>query len=96
MKGNKRDANHAEIVSVLRQCGAYVKDVTDMPGFGADLVVGYRGRWMLMEIKDSAKPPSARKLTATEQAVRADAERVGAPYLVVSSVNSAVHAIEAN
>ncbi|MHC4753292.1 MAG: hypothetical protein ACYTFW_25940 [Planctomycetota bacterium] len=32
-----------------------------------DIVVGYRGRNYLIEIKDGSKPPSKRKLTSDER-----------------------------
>lgn len=61
------DANQNEIVQALRDVGASVA-VTSMIGEGfPDLVVGFRGRNYLFEIKDGSKPPSKRKLTPDEQ-----------------------------
>lgn len=63
----RTDANQAEIVAALRGVGASVQP-THMVGDGfPDIVVGYRNQNVLMEIKDGAKPPSARKLTAAEE-----------------------------
>lgn len=60
------DANQAEIVKALRGIGATVS-LTHRLGEGfPDICVGYHGRNILMEIKDGSKPPSARRLTASE------------------------------
>lgn len=60
------DANQEQIVSALRACGAYVRIVTQGDGL-PDLLVGYRGYTLLLEVKDGRKPPSARKLTEAEE-----------------------------
>jgi hypothetical protein len=61
------DANQTEIVQALRGVGATVA-ITSMVGGGfVDIVVGFRGRNYLFEIKDGSKPPSKRKLTPDEQ-----------------------------
>ena len=59
----KTDANHAEVVSALRAIGASVADTSQVGRGFPDLVAGYRGRNWLIEVKDGAKVPSARKLT---------------------------------
>jgi hypothetical protein len=62
----KVDANQADVVSALRKVGASVTPI-HMVGSGCpDLLVGFRGRTVVMEVKDGAKPPSARKLTDDE------------------------------
>ena len=61
------DANQSEIVNALRDVGASVA-ITSMVGNGfVDIVVGFRGRNYLLEIKDGSKPPSKRRLTEDEQ-----------------------------
>ena len=60
------DANQDQIVSALRAAGATVRIVTQGNGL-PDLLVGYRGHTILMEVKDGQKVPSARKLTDAEQ-----------------------------
>ena len=57
------DANKEQIVSALRAAGAFVWDLK-LP---VDLLVGYNGYTILMEIKDGNKPPSQRKLTKLQQ-----------------------------
>jgi hypothetical protein len=64
----KVDANHAEIRDGLRQIpGCKVKDTSNIGGGFPDLVVGLRGKTVLIEIKDGAKVPSARKLTYAQR-----------------------------
>ena len=60
----RRDDNEKEIVAALREAGAYVKAINDEGLF--DLLVSYRGHTLLIEVKDGAKPPSARRLTNAE------------------------------
>ena len=61
------DANQSEVVAALREIGATVEPI-HMIGRGVpDLLVGYCGRNLLLEVKDGDKPPSARKLTPDER-----------------------------
>ena len=61
------DDNQNSIVSKLRQIGCSVA-ITSAVGKGfPDIVVGYKGRNFMFEIKDGSKPPSSRKLTKDEQ-----------------------------
>ena len=61
------DANHADIVATLRALGASVQSLASVGDGCPDLVVGWRGRNVLLEIKDGAKSPSRRRLTADER-----------------------------
>ena len=61
------DSNHAKIARGLIAIGCLVHDTSAAGGGFPDLVVGFRGRIFLIEIKDGDKPPSARQLT-TDQA----------------------------
>lgn len=58
----KLDANHSKIVAALRQVGATVLDLSAVGGGCPDLLVGYRGHDLLMEVKDGEKKPSQRRL----------------------------------
>jgi hypothetical protein len=53
------DKNQTEIVRVLRAAGAYVWII----GLPVDLLVGYKGRTFLVEIKDGPK----KKLTKLQE-----------------------------
>jgi Holliday junction resolvase len=61
----RRDDGEDEIVDALRAKGVYVKKV-NAEGF-ADLVCWYKGRTLILEVKDGKKPPSKRQLTDAEQ-----------------------------
>lgn len=63
---NRIDANQNMIVDALRKAGAVVRIISQGDGI-PDLLVGYKGYTILMEVKDGDKVPSARKLTEAEQ-----------------------------
>jgi hypothetical protein len=65
----RRDDNEQSIIKAMRAEGAYVKVINDEGLF--DLLVAYTGpsgfqHTLLIECKDGAKPPSARRLTPAE------------------------------
>ncbi len=62
----KKDDNHASVVQALRQVGAFVQDLGGVGQGCPDLLVGFRGAWHLLEVKDGSKVPSARRLTPAE------------------------------
>ena len=66
MRAARTDANHSDVVAALRSIGASVSDTSRAGNGFPDLVVGYRGRNWLIEVKDGEKPPSARKLTPAQ------------------------------
>jgi Holliday junction resolvase len=49
------DSNHKEIVAALREVGATVVSLAAMKHGCPDLLVGYAGETLLMEIKKDAK-----------------------------------------
>lgn len=86
------DANQQTIVDALRAIGASVQSLA-MVGRGVpDLAVGFRAQNFLLEVKDGAKPESARRLTPDEMAWH-DAWR--GQVATVASVEEALHAIGA-
>lgn len=62
-RAGRKDANQELIVKALRKAGASVT-VMDEP---VDLLVGYKGRTFLIEVKDGARKPSERRLTPEQQ-----------------------------
>lgn len=63
----KTDSNHKEIMDKCRTIPALSIFSTHAVGKGfPDIVIGYRGKNYLFEIKDGKKPPSQRKLTSDE------------------------------
>lgn len=63
----KPDANQTEIVEAYRAIGASVAVTSQLGNGFPDLVVGFRGRNWLIEIKDGTQPPSKRRLTPAEK-----------------------------
>ena len=81
------DANQPAIVAALRRIGASVLHLHQLKNC-FDILVGYRGRTFLMEIKDPAQPPSKRKLTEGEAEFRESWR--GTPYYIVHSPDEAL------
>ena len=84
------DANQPEIVDALRKVGASVQSLASVGSGVPDLLVGYRGAWFVMEVKDGAKPPSKQALTPDEKEWH---ESAGAVVHVVNSVERALAVI---
>jgi hypothetical protein len=82
----RRDDNEKEIIAAMRAEGAYVKQINDEGLF--DLLVSHRGETLLVEVKDGAKPPSARRLTDAEQ--KFHDEWPGSDLYIVNSVEEAL------
>lgn len=57
------DRNQSEIVLMLRKVGCTVQLLHKVGQGCPDLLVGYRGQNLLLEVKDGELSPSARKLT---------------------------------
>lgn len=66
MRANRIDSNQVEIVEYFRSWGCTVLNISSLKN-ACDLVVARHGRTIMIEIKDGAKPKSARKLTSGEQ-----------------------------
>src|SRR3990172_4991298 len=67
----RTDENQAAYVRALRQIpGVSVLDLSRLGQGAPDLAVGYDGRTTLVELKNPAMPPSARKLTPDEERFR--------------------------
>jgi hypothetical protein len=65
-KRGKIDGNQAEIVASLRRIGATVKSLAAEGDGCPDLLVGWRGKNFLLEVKDGNQPPSKQRLTEDE------------------------------
>lgn len=63
----RTDSNQAAIVAAFRDLGCSVFTLHTVGRGFPDLAVGFCGLNLLIEIKDGAKCPSARRLTADEQ-----------------------------
>ena len=86
------DANQTQIVEALRKCGATVQPLHTVGAGVPDLLVGYRGRTALVEVKDGARPPSERRLTADQQTWHGQWQ--GGTLAVVCDVESALRVLK--
>jgi hypothetical protein len=82
------DENQKRIVEALREYGCTVHHIREP----MDLLVGTGSHWVMMEVKDGAKPPSAQRLRDSQlEALRLG----GGPISVVDSVEAALRAVRA-
>lgn len=63
----RQDSNHGDIRSAFESLGCSVCDLSSLGNGCPDLLIGYGGISLPVEIKDGSKPPSARKLTPDEE-----------------------------
>ena len=87
------DENQPDIVEALRKRGAFVQSLAAIGKGCPDLLVGFHGRWFVLEVKDGSKPPSRQKLTTDERDWITDAQR-RAPVHVVTNTVEAVGILE--
>lgn len=85
-KYGKKDRNQPEIEKYLRAIGASVQDLSMVGGGCVDLLVGFRGKNYVFEIKDGELPASKRTLTADE--ARWHSLWRGQAYVVISSAQA--------
>jgi hypothetical protein len=90
-RANRIDDNQNDIVAALRKAGATVRVISQGEGI-PDLLVGFRGETILLEVKDGDKPPSARTLTPAEKKFFDEWE--GGLCVVVKSVEEALEMLE--
>jgi len=80
----KVDSNQPEIANEFRALGCTVAITSHLGKGFPDMVVGLMGRYnLLVEVKDGAKPPSARKLTPDEEKFK---DGWNGQYCVVESI----------
>lgn len=87
----RTDANQEQVVSALRAAGARVLSLAPVGAGVPDLLVGHRGRLLLLEVKDGAKSPSRRRKTAAQE--RFFAEWADLPISLVDGPESALRAL---
>jgi len=63
----RTDHNQASIVAALRSVGASVQTLHEVGHGCPDLLVGYKGENLLIEVKNPAQKPSDRRLTVDEK-----------------------------
>ena len=89
----KVDANQQQVVQALRAVGATVQSLAGVGKGVPDLLVGYQGKTLLLEVKDGNKPPSERRLTEDQLAWHG-AWR-GGPLAVVDGPDAALRMLGA-
>jgi len=67
MRRARVDDNHAEITAALRAVGASVQSLASVGKGCPDLLVGYRGKNYIFEVKDGSKPASRQHLNQKQQ-----------------------------
>lgn len=87
----RTDQNQAEIVKALRGIGCTVYSMAQLGDGMPDLLVGYKGKTWLVEVKDGNKPPSARK--KTEDQIRFWDTWTGGGLVMVESAEHALKVI---
>lgn len=88
MRAAKIDANHEAVVLALRAAGATVQSLAGVGKGVPDLLVGFKGQTLLMEVKDGFKPPSKRSLN--EDQLRWHGRWNGGALAVVDSPDGAL------
>lgn len=88
----KIDANQEQIVSVLKAHGATVQSLAAVGKGCPDLLVGYRDKTLLIEVKDGRKPPSARQLT--EHQLDWMANWNGGTVAIITDVEGLLHLLK--
>lgn len=84
----KIDANQEQVVLALRAVGASVQTLAAVGKGVPDLLVGFQGKTLLLEVKDGRKPPSARRLT--EDQLKWHGAWRGGPLAVVDGPDAAL------
>ena len=84
----KKDDNHDEIVDEFKRLGCGVKDVHNLPDF-VDIIICYKSATVMVEIKDGAKPASARKLTSGEKKFSDDWIAKGGKWACIETIEQA-------
>ena len=91
--GAKKDANHNEVVAALEKAGASVLDMSAIGGGFPDLIVGFRGVSLLMEIKNPKTSYGRRGLNKNQ--IRWQEIWRGGPVSMVDGPEAALRAIGA-
>lgn len=63
----RADENQPQIVDALTRIGARVTPLYRVGQGVSDLLVSFRQKWIVMEVKNPAKPKSDQKLTPPQQ-----------------------------
>ena len=84
------DENQKSIVAALKAIGACVLDLSGSGGGVMDLLVIYRGRVWMVEVKNPAKPKADQSLTPAQIRVHAEIGRAGGEVHIVRTIDEAI------
>ena len=90
-KRTKKDKNHLDIVRMCREEGMIVWDLADLGGEILDIIVFWKGKILVVEIKDVGKE---KNLTESEKQSIASLRKVGIEALVASNTQQIINAFE--
>lgn len=90
-RAHRTDANQKTIIDAMRVHGATVHSLAGLGAGLPDLLVGYKGCTILMEVKDGDKPKSKQELT--DYQVTFMSNWTGGPVAVVKDVESALRVL---
>jgi Holliday junction resolvase len=88
----KVDGNHSEIVQALRDAGALVQSLAPVGGGVPDLLVGWQGMLLLIEVKDGSRIPSQQELNPAQE--KWHEAWSGHPVYVVRSVDETLEVLK--
>jgi len=84
------DENQRVIVAALRAIGACVIDLSGSGGGVMDLLVIYRGRIWMVEIKNPAKPKADQSLTPAQIKKHDEIGRAGGEVRIIRTIDEAI------
>jgi len=90
MRAKRVDVNQREIVQALRTFGAVVHDLSGVGAGCPDLLVGYRGKTVLVEVKRDSKAKYTKAQIAWNEAWR------GGLVARVESIDDAIALLNAD
>ncbi len=86
------DSNQTKIIKELRRIGCFVYSLAAVGKGIPDLLVGFRGRWVLLECKDGNKPKSKQALTPDQKQFLKQLDH-RAPVGIVTCVEDAIETV---
>ena len=84
------DENQKAIVAALKKIGACVIDLSGTGGGVMDLLVIYRSRVLMVEVKNPAKPKADQALTPAQIRVHAEIGGAGGEVHIVRTIDEAI------
>lgn len=85
-----KDKNHDEIVGIFKKLGAVIFDMSSLGGGAPDLLVGHKGEWIAVEIKNPLTAYGRSGLNANQKAFARQAATVGCVMHVVTNETEAL------